>query len=98
MGSRKNTLIKNISETNVEVLNIAVEKIGTSNDNDILVLSLDIIPVGRINFSDSSKNKIVFHMMNNDRNPIYNSDCISNLGKFNEVKFQKKIKELFYLL
>ena len=83
MGSRKNTLIKNIPDANGEVLNIAAEKMG--NSEDILVLRLDITPNGRINFADS-KNKIVFHMMNNDRNPIYNSECISHLGKFNEVK------------
>ena len=83
MGSRKNTLIKNIPEANGEVLNVAAEKIG--NSEDILILRLNINPNGRINFSES-KNKIVFHMMNNNRSPIYNSECISDQGQFNEVK------------
>jgi len=83
MGSRKNTLIKNIPEANGEVLNVAAEKIG--NSEDIFILRLNINSNGRINFSES-KNKIVFHMMNNSRSPIYNSECISDQGQFNEIK------------
>ena len=83
MGSRKNTLIKNIPEANGEILNIAAEKMG--NSEEILVLKLNISTNGRVNFSES-KNKIVFHMMNGNRSPIYNSECLSNQGTFNEVK------------
>ena len=36
-------------------------------------------------FSDS-KNKLVFHVMSNSKSPIYNSECLSDQGKFNEVK------------
>ena len=83
MGSRKNTLIKNIPDAFGEVLNVAAKKIG--NSEDIFILRLNINSNGRINFSES-KNKIVFHMMNNSRSPIYNSECISDQGQFNEIK------------
>ena len=83
MGSRKNTLIKNIPDAFGEVLNVAAKKIG--NSEDIFILRLNINPNGRINFSEI-KNKIVLHMMNNSRSPIYNSECISDQGQFNEIK------------
>ena len=83
MGSRKNTLIKEIPEANGEILNIAAEKI--KNTEDILILRLNVTPKQKVNFSES-KNKLVFHMKNNSGEPIYYSECLSNLGKFNEVK------------
>jgi len=82
MGSRKNTLIRNIPEANGEVLNIAAEKM--KNSEEILVLKFDIQANG-IHFSDT-KNKMVFHLMNSSKSPIYNSECINNQGRFNEVK------------
>ena len=83
MGSRRNTLIKPIPEANGETLNIAAEKI--QNTEDILLLRLEINPISHANFSES-KNKLVFHMTNASKSPIYNSECLSDLGKFNEVK------------
>ena len=83
MGSRKNTFVRNIPEANGEVLNIAAEKI--QNTEDILILRFNVTSSQKCNFSDS-KNKLVFHMMNNSKSPIYNSECLSDQGKFNEVK------------
>jgi hypothetical protein len=83
MGSRRNTLVKPIPEANGETLNIAAEKI--QNTEDILVLRLDMIPTGNANFAET-KNKLVFHLTNSSKSPIYNSECLNNLGKFNEVK------------
>ena len=83
MGSRKNTFVRNIPEANGEVLNIAAEKI--QNTEDILILRFNVTSSQKCNFSDS-KNKLVFHVMNNSKNPIYNSECLSDQGKFNEVK------------
>ena len=83
MGSRKNTLIKPIPEANGETLNIAAEKI--KNTEDILILRLNITPKQLVNFSET-KNKLVFHLMNNSKRPIYRSECLSDMGKFNEVK------------
>ena len=83
MGSRKNTLIKNIPEANGEILNISAEKLKDSED--ILVLNLGVNPSENVNFKDS-KNKLVYHLMNTSKSPIYNSECINNLGKFNEIK------------
>ena len=83
MGSRKNTFVRNIPEANGEVLNIAAEKI--QNTEDILILRFNVTSSQKCNFSDS-KNKLVFHMMNNSKSPIYNSECLSDQWKFNEVK------------
>ena len=83
MGSRKNTLIKNIQDSQGEVLNIAAEKLKDSED--ILIFNLGINPSERVNFKDV-KNKLVYHLMNSSRSPIYNSECINNGGRFNEVK------------
>ena len=83
MGSRKNTLIKNIPDSHGEILNIAAEKLKDSED--ILILNIGINPSERVNFKDV-KNKLVFHLMNSSKSPIYNSECISNAGRFNEVK------------
>ena len=80
MGSRKNTLIKDIPGANGEKLNICAEKI--KNAEDILVLNLDI--QGNVNFTQS-KNKLVYHIASGQK-PIYNSECLSDQGKFNEVK------------
>ena len=90
MGSRKNTFIRNIPDANGEVLNIAAEKI--KNTEDILVLRLNVSSNQKCNFADS-KNKLVFHLMNNSKNPIYNSECLSNIGKFNEVKIPAGLLE-----
>ena len=43
-------------------------------------------------YKDSeSKNKLVFHLMNNIKSPIYNSECLSDIGKFNEVTIPASI-------
>ena len=83
MGSRKNTLIKQIPEGNGEILNIAAEKL--QNTEDILVFRLDVRPIGNVNFRES-KNKLVFHMTNGSKSPIYNSECLNDVGKFSDVK------------
>ena len=83
MGSRKNTLIKNIPEANGEILNIAADKLKDSED--ILVLNIEVNPSDKVNFKDS-KNKVVYHLMNTSKSPIYNSECINNQGKFKEIK------------
>ena len=81
MGSRKTTLIKNIPEGTGEVLNLAADKLKDSEDT--LIFKLESQSSG--GFSDT-KRKLVFHMMNSSKNPIYNSECINSKGKFNEVK------------
>ena len=83
MGSRKNTLIKNIPDSHGEILNIAAEKLKDSED--ILILNIGVNPIEKVNFKDV-KNKLVFHLMNSSKSPIYNSECINNQGRFNEVK------------
>ena len=83
MGSRKNTLIKNIPDSHGEILNIAAEKLKDSED--ILILNIGVNPSEKVNFKDI-KNKLVFHLMNSSKSPIYNSECINNQGRFNEVK------------
>ena len=83
MGSRKNTLIKNIPDSNGEILNIAADKLKDSED--ILILNIGVNPSEKVNFKDV-KNKLVYHLMNSSRSPVYNSECINNQGRFNEVK------------
>ena len=83
MDSRKNTLIKNIPEANGEILNIAADKLKDSED--ILVLNIGVNPSDKVNFKDC-KNKVVYHLMNPSKSPIYNSECINNKGQFKEIK------------
>jgi len=82
MGSRKNTLIKPIAEGSPEKLIIAAEKIQQSED--ILVLSFDVTPNKPLNWRES-KNKLIFKV-NAGVNPIYQSECISDAGRFNEIR------------
>ena len=86
MGSRKNTLVKNIPEASGEILNLGADKLKDSEE--ILIFRLG--NKSKINFKET-KNKLVYHMMNSSKGPIYNSECINNNGLFNEVKIPSGI-------
>ena len=86
MGSRKNTLVKNIPEASGEILNLGADKLKDSEE--ILIFRLG--NQSKINFKET-KNKLVYHMMNSSKGPIYNSECINNNGLFNEVKIPSGI-------
>ena len=84
MGSRKTTLVKEIPGGDGEVLNVCAEKM--KNSEEILILDLFVNPNNnRVNFNET-KNKLVFNLTNKDNRPIYNSECLSNTGRFNPVK------------
>ena len=83
MGSRKNTLVKQIPDSKAgESLIISAEKIQQSED--LLDFSLDIKSNTTVNWEES-KNKIIFKL-NSGGNPVYQSECISDQGKFERVK------------
>ena len=84
MGSRKTTLIKDIPNSDGEILNINAEKM--KNSEEIFFLSFRINPNVPVNFAEP-KNKLVYHLSTADNNrPIYNSECLGNNGRFNTIK------------
>ena len=82
MGSRKNTLIKPIPQGKGENLVIAAEKIHQSED--VLDLAFEVTSNSKVNWKEA-KNKMVFQLSSGG-NPVYKSECISDLAKFDKVK------------
>ena len=83
MGSRKNTLIKPIQDSKAgENLIISAEKI--QQGEELFDFSLDIKPNIAVNWTES-KNKFIFKL-NSGGNPVYQSECISDGGKFQRIK------------
>ena len=81
MGSRKNTLIKPIQDGKGENLIISAEKIKEAED--IFELAFEVQPNIPVNWEEI-KNKIVFKL-NTPKSTIYQSECISDQGKFEKV-------------
>ena len=83
MGSRKNTLIKPISQGTGENLVITAEKIQQTED--LLFLIFDVkCTSSSVNWSEA-KNKLVFKV-NTGANPVYKSECLGDNAKFMPVK------------
>lgn len=81
MGSRKNTLERNIPGL-AESIVVKAEKIQQSED--ILVLKLDVKSNVTVNYSEI-KNKIIF-VLSTGTSKVYKSECIDDLGNFQQVK------------
>ena len=82
MGSRKNTLQKNVSfSRGNEILIIQAEKLRQSED--IIIIQFDISSPQKVYFNDI-KNKMYYEVYSD--NLLYRSECINNYGKFNPVK------------
>ncbi len=97
MGSRKNTLNKPIPDGKGENLIIAAEKI--QEGEDLFELEFVVRSKTTVDWSEI-KNKLVFKL-NSGTNPIYQSECISDEGKFEKVKIpagllSKGINLMFY--
>ena len=91
MGSRKTTLIKEIPNSDGEILNIIAEKM--KNSEEVFYLNLYIRPNVPVNFAET-KNKLVFHLSSaNNNRPIYNSECLGNNGRFNVIKLPAGLLE-----
>ena len=82
MGSRKNTLIKAIPQGKGENLVIAAEKIQQSED--VLDLAFEVTSNTKVDWREA-KNKFVFKL-NSGGNPVYKSECINDMAKFDKVK------------
>ena len=80
MGSRKNTLQKQIQGIS-EMLIVQGGKMQQSEE--LLLLKFDITSNVPVVFSEI-KNKIVFNLTTNT-SKIYKSECINDMGKFNQV-------------
>lgn len=81
MGSRKNTIIKQIQGLNENII-IKAEKIKQSDD--ILALKFDVKSIIPLNFNEI-KNKFIF-ILSTPTTKIYKSECIDDMGNFNQVK------------
>ena len=82
MGSRKNTLTLNISNSENETLILEAEKLKQSED--ILIIQFDIkTPKNSISFSEAN-NKMYYEIYSD--NLLYRSECLNDKGLFNPAK------------
>ena len=82
MGSRNNTLQKNVSSSfGNEIVIIQAEKLRQSED--IIIIQFDIRSSQNVFFNDV-KNKMYYEIYSD--NLLYRSECINNFGKFNPIK------------
>lgn len=84
MGSRKNTLQKQISQETNETLVVSAGKIQNNND-DLLYLKFDLKSNCPVIWHEI-KNKIVFTITSSSGGPVYKSECINDNGIFSPVK------------
>ena len=82
MGSRNNTLQKNVSfPYGNEILIIQAEKLRQSED--IIIIQFDIRSNQNVYFNDT-KNKMYYEVYSDHL--LYRSECINNYGKFYPIK------------
>jgi hypothetical protein len=82
MGSRKNTLKMNISNSEREILIIEAEKLNQSED--IIIFQFDIRPQNNgVSFLEIN-NKMYYEIYSDVL--LYRSECLSDRGLFNPVK------------
>ena len=85
MGSRNTTLIKEIPESDGEIINICGEKMNDSEEILIVDFKLKTKHSNIINYSDT-KNKLIYNISDESNRPIYNSESLNDNGTWNIVK------------
>ena len=84
MGSRKNTLQKNISDMGDEQLIVKAEKL--KQNEDIINIKFDIKPNKNVSFNEI-KNKMYYEIYSKDL--LYRSEFLNNKGIFDPIKLPK---------